>query len=80
MMNATLREKSDAGNPHVRFDEGLDALRNTKRGATYLEYALLAALIGIVGAVGVAKYGKEISDFFSNLGAKTAEVNGSLQK
>ena len=45
-----------------------------------LPSALRAALIGIVGAVGVAKYGKEISDFFSNLGAKTAEVNGSLQK
>ena len=80
MTNATLRGTSDAGNPRVRFDEGLRVRRNARRGATYLEYALLAALIGIVGAVGVAKYGKESSDFFSNLGAKTAEVNGALQK
>ena len=36
--------------------------------------ALLAALVGIVGAVGVMKYGKAISDFFSSLGDKTAEV------
>ncbi len=45
-----------------------------RKGATYLEYALLAALIGIVGAVGVMKYGKAISDFFVSLGNKTAEV------
>ncbi len=48
--------------------------RKRKRGATYLEYALLAALIGIVGAVGVMKYGKAISDFFSSLGDKTTQV------
>ena len=44
-----------------------------KKGASFLEYALLAALIGIVGAVGVAKYGTSISDFFSSLADKTAE-------
>ena len=46
----------------------------SRRGATFLEYALLAALVGIVGAVGVMKYGKAISDFFSSLGDMTAEV------
>ena len=45
-----------------------------KKGSAFLEYALLAALIGIVGAVGVMKYGKSISDFFSSLGDKTTEV------
>lgn len=45
-----------------------------RKGASFLEYALLAALIGIVGAVGVAKYGKSISDFFSSMADKTAEV------
>ena len=48
--------------------------RKRKRGISYLEYALLAALVGIVGAVAVMKYGKAISDFFSSLGDKTAEV------
>ena len=48
--------------------------RKRKRGATFLEYALLAALIGIVGAVGVMKYGKAISDFFSSMADKTTEV------
>ena len=45
-----------------------------RKGISFLEYALLAALVGIVGAVGVMKYGKSISNFFSALGDKTAEV------
>ncbi len=45
-----------------------------RKGTSFLEYALLAALVGIVGAVGVMKYGQAISDFFSSLGDKTAEV------
>ena len=36
--------------------------------------SVAVALIGIVGAVGVMKYGKSISDFFSALANKTAEV------
>lgn len=45
-----------------------------RRGVAYLEYALLAALIGIVGAVGVMKYGKDLLKLFNALGDKTAEV------
>ena len=45
-----------------------------RKGTSFLEYALLAALVGIVGAIGVMKYGKSISDFFSSLADKTAEV------
>lgn len=45
-----------------------------KRGATYLEYAMLAALIGIVGAIGVKYYGEKILALFKSLGDKTAEV------
>ena len=45
-----------------------------RKGISYLEYALLAALVGIVGAVGVMKYGNAISEFFSSLATKTTEV------
>ena len=48
-----------------------------RRGATYLEYALLAALIGIVGAVGVKYYGEKLLNLFKTLGDKTAEVTPS---
>lgn len=51
-----------------------------RRGATYLEYALLAALIGIVGAVGVKFYGEQILSLFKALGDKTAEVVPSTNK
>lgn len=48
-----------------------------RKGATYLEYALLAALIGIVGAVGVKYYGEKLLNLFKTLGDKTAEVTPS---
>lgn len=48
--------------------------KKRKRGVSYLEYALLAALVGIVGAVGVMKYGKAISDFFTTMATKTSDV------
>ena len=46
-----------------------------RKGVTYLEYALLAAFVGIVGAIGVKYYGERIMDFFKSLGDKTAEVS-----
>lgn len=42
-----------------------------RRGVSFLEYALLAALIGIVGAVGVMYYGEKIKGFFVALGDQT---------
>ena len=51
-----------------------------KRGTSFLEYALLAALVGIVGAVGVMKYGQSISEFFSTLAGKTASVSTAVQE
>ena len=51
-----------------------------RRGASFLEYALLAALIGVVGAVGVMKYGQSISDFFTELGGKTDKITEKINK
>ena len=51
-----------------------------RRGATYLEYALLAALVGIVGAVGLKYYGEKIYGLFKSLGDKTAEVTPAKSK
>lgn len=48
--------------------------RDGKRGSAFLEYALLAALIGIAAGVGVAFYGKQLKQFFMDLGNKTASV------
>ena len=46
-----------------------------RKGTSFLEYALLAALVGVVGAVGVMKYGEQICQFFTDLAGKTAEVS-----
>lgn len=45
-----------------------------RKGTSFMEYALLAALIGIVGAVGVMYYGDKIKEFFVALGNQTADV------
>ena len=57
--------------------ESKSEARRKKLGATFLEYALLLALVGIVGAIGVKKYGEAISEFFSTLGEKTTSVTPS---
>ena len=46
-----------------------------RKGTSFLEYALLAALVGIVGAVGVMKYGEQICQFFTDLAGKTAQIS-----
>ena len=48
--------------------------KKRKRGTSFLEYALLAALVGIVGAVGVMKYGSAICDFFTELATQTSKA------
>ena len=53
---------------------------NGRSGATFLEYALLCALIGIIGATGVMYYGDKIRKFFVSLGDKTAEVTPAKSK
>lgn len=54
-------------------------MMKARKGSTFLEYALLAALIAVVGAIGVSKFGTEIKDFFLNLASKTAEVNSATK-
>ena len=52
----------------------------TKRGATYLEYAMLLGLVGLIGAIGLKYYGEKSKAFFVDLGDKTAEVSPSAKK
>jgi hypothetical protein len=47
MTNATLRGKPDAGNPHVRFDEGEVAPAKPRRGS--LLYRSCRHIIGVIG-------------------------------
>lgn len=45
-----------------------------RKGSQFLEYAMLAALVGIVVAVGAMRYGRTLLEFFDALGDKTAEA------
>ena len=49
-------------------------LGRMRKGSQFLEYALLAALIGIVVAVGAMHYGRDLLNLFNALGKKTAEA------
>lgn len=51
-----------------------------RKGATFLEYALLAALVGIVAAAGLSRYGAKLLDLFNALADKTAEVTTGVKK
>lgn len=52
----------------------------SKHYSVYLEYAMLAALIGIVGATAVWKFGDEIKNFFEQLTGKTEEASSRMNK
>jgi Flp pilus assembly pilin Flp len=47
-------------------------------GATFLEYAMLCALIGIVVSIAVASLGKNLKELFSTLSGKVQDVNQQM--
>src|SRR5574344_584241 len=50
MTNATLRGKPDAGNPHVRFDEGEVASAKPRRGSLLYRRGLARLAAGFAAA------------------------------
>jgi len=47
-------------------------------GATFLEYAMLCALIGIVVSISVAALGKSLKTLFGNISGKVSDVNNGI--
>ena len=47
MTNAILRGKPDAGNPHVRFDEGEVASAKPRRGSLLYKHLLFASCLAL---------------------------------
>ena len=47
-------------------------------GATFLEYAMLCALIGIVVSIAVASLGKNLKKLFSTISGKVENVNSQM--
>ena len=66
--NAALRGKPDAGNPHVRFDEGKVALAATpRRGSRFYDAKFSFALIAGVD-IAQSLAGRLDDTFFTNQG------------
>jgi pilus assembly protein Flp/PilA len=53
----------------------LNKLRNDKKGATAIEYGLIAALIAVVIIVALQTVGNNISQTFSNIGSAVEDAN-----
>ncbi len=47
-------------------------------GATFLEYAMLCALVGIVVSIAVASLGKNLKKLFSTISGKVENVNSQM--
>jgi len=47
-------------------------------GATFLEYAMLCALVGIVVSIAVATLGKNLKDLFGTISGKVKDVNTQM--
>ena len=54
MTNAILRGKPDAGNPHVRFDEGEVASAKPRRGSLLYKKLLTLAAVALVASASQA--------------------------
>lgn len=52
----------------------------SKKGATFIEYALLAGLVAIVVAVAAMFFGNELRELFSATGKQTENVTGVVQQ
>lgn len=48
-------------------------------GATFLEYAMLCALVGIAVAIAVAAFGKQLKDLFNTMSGKVQDVNSQMK-
>ncbi len=47
-------------------------------GVSFLEYAMLASLIGIAVSIAVASFGKHLKELFNTLSGKVEDVNNQM--
>lgn len=51
-----------------------------RKGATFIEYAMLAGLVAVVVAVAALFFGDEIKKLFSSTGEKTEQIQKAVEK
>lgn len=54
-------------------------LMKARKGATFIEYAMLAGLVAVVVAVAAMFFGAELKSLFATTGQKTHAVNSAVQ-
>lgn len=54
-------------------------LMKARKGATFIEYAMLAGLVAVVVAVAALTFGDELKSLFSNTADKTKQVNDGIE-
>lgn len=53
-------------------------MQKCRKGATFIEYAMLAGLVAIVVATAVLLFGDNIKSIFKTTSEKTAQVNSGI--
>ena len=55
-------------------------MQKAHKGATFIEYAMLAGLVAVVVAVAAMLFGDKLSSLFSTTGSKVEQVNTGVGK
>lgn len=53
-------------------------MKKLRKGATFIEYAMLAGLVAVVVAMAAMFFGDEIRQIFSKAGQETQKVNKGI--
>lgn len=64
---------------YVILDQKIDQLRKSEKGATAIEYGLIAALVSVAGIVALEAMGTSLSAMFTSVASKldTAVAGGT---
>lgn len=55
-------------------------MQKARKGATFIEYAMLAGLVAVVVAVAALFFGDQIKALFKDTGDKAAQIDAGVQK
>lgn len=58
----------------------MNIMSKCRKGATFIEYALLAGLVAIVVAAAAMLFGDKLKDLFGSTGDKTEEVSKAVKE
>jgi len=54
-------------------------MMKARKGATFIEYAMLAGLVAVVVAVAAMFFGEELKGLFKNTGDQTSNISSAVK-